>query len=347
MNRPTLSTFRAQFPTEAMGICQTDPKVAVFCNDSQERLMIDPMAPDEGWFGMWLTMTFNASVNCNSAYITTPREVARLIVTDVCRHPVHLRNGFYEYLAYGRGLQPKPCPGIGCGATFQAFERDNVFTLFPLLPTAQIIRLFPTDSRDSGLRVLLQGIDANGQTILTTDPGTGLSAPGEYIVLKFPFVNSVNHYTKITGIQKDETFGQVQFFQVDPTTSVEVALSSMQPGEASANYRRYLINGIPNINQCCIGPGVAQVTAQVRLDFVPVTNETDYLTIPCVPALIEESMSIRYSRMDSSGAAQQSAIHHSRALSLLNGQLDAYEGKTNVSVKVPLFGSNRMRRQPV
>lgn len=344
MLRPTLSNFRAQFPSEAMGICQADPKVKNYCNDAQERLLIDPLTPDEGWWGGWVTLNLSVSVSGAVAYVTTPREIARLIVLGVCQNPVHIRNGFYEYLAFGKGLQPKTCQATGCGSTFQAIERDSVVTLSSLSGT-KTIRLYPTDARDSGRRVLLQGKDQNGQIILTTDPGTGLSAPGEYVVLAFPFVNSVNQFSSLSGIMKDETYGPVQIFQVDITSGTEYTLSSMEPNEGTAWYRRYLINGIPNTNLCCTGTGHVQLQAQGKLDFLPVENENDYLTIPNVPALIEEAMSIRYSRMD--GGASQAALHHAAAINLLNGQLDHYEGKINTAIKVPIFGSNRMRRQPV
>lgn len=348
MNRPTLSTFRAQFPTEVMGICQADPQVATFCNMAQDRLLMDPMTPDEGWWGGWVSMLLSGTVTNGATYVTTPREICRLIVMAVCQKPIAIRNGFYEYLQFGRGLQPKTCQGQGCGSTLQAYERDTVPTLAPFSSDAQTIRIYPTDSRDAGLRVLLKGTDNNDLTILTTDPGTGLSAPGEYLSLTFPFVDSANLYNSITGIQKDETYGPLQFFSVDPTTTVETALSSMLPNEGVANYRRYLINGIPNSNLCCYTAGQPlQMEAQGRLDFVPVANETDYLTIQNVPALLEEAISIKYSRMDSGNAAQQSMLHHQRALQYLNGQLDAYEGKISTAVKVPIFGSNRLRRQPV
>ena len=348
MTRSTLSTFRAQFPTEAMGCCQADPAVAAYCNQAQEQLLIDPMAPDEGWWGGWVTMNLSAFVSNGAAYVTTPREIARLIVMDVCQHPVRIRNGFYEYLQFGRGLQPKTCRTGSCGSTFQGYERDNAVTFTDLLPTPQQIRIYPTDNRDIGLRVLLQGKDQNGQVILTTDPGTGQSAPGEYLPVNFPFVTSVNQFSTISGIQKDQTYGPLQLFQVDPTTGVELPLSTMYPNEVSASYRRYLIAGIPNTNICCATPGnPIQISAQGRIDFLPVINETDYLTIPCVAALIEESLSIRYGRMDSANAAQQSGVHHAKALALLNGQLDLYCGKTNVAVSVPIFGSHKLRRQPV
>lgn len=350
MNRPTLSVFRAQFPTEAMGLCVDNPLVAAYCNEAQERLLMDPLCPEEGWWGGWITMNLTASVVNNAyAYVTTPREIARLIVMSVCQTPIHIRNGFYEYLQYGPGLKPKACTGgYTCGDPMEAIERDSVVTLASLLSTAQTIRIYTTDTRDLGRRVLVQGKDQNSQVVMTTDPGTGKSAPGEYMVITSPFTDSVNTFSTISGIQKDETWGTIQFFQVDPTTGTEVALSSMEPSEGQALYRRYLVNGIPNTSLCCTtNAGTVQLTAQGRLDFIPVQNETDYLTIPNVPALIEESMSIRFGRMDSPAAAQQSGLHHQKALALLNGQLDKYSGKTNTAISVPIFGSNKLRRQPV
>lgn len=345
MMRPTLSQFRAQWPAESMGICQADTMVRNYCNDAQQRLLFDPLCPDEGWWGGWISMAFTVSVLNGSAYVTTPREVARLIDIAYCNQPLHIRNGFYEYLKYGAGLKPKTCDPC-CSRVFEGYERDSVCTLFPLTGNATV-RVYPTDSRDVGLRVLLQGLDDNGQTVLTTDPGTGKSAPGEYLVLQMPYMESANTFSTIAGVQKDETYGVVRFYQVNPTTLAETPLSSMEPGEGVAYYRRYLLNSVPASNVCCPTTPTMQITAQARLDFVPVQNETDYLTIPNVPALIEECRSIRFSRMDSPAAAQQSLVAHGRAIALLNGQLDAYLGKVNTAVRVPVFGSNPLTRQPV
>lgn len=341
--RPTLSQFRSQFPSEAFGLCQADPRVTAYCNEAQDRLMVDPLCPDEGWAFGWVMLNLAATVTCQTAYVTVPQEICRLIVMDVCKHPVRIRNGFWEFLEFGPGLQPKHCPGRGCGSTLQAYERDNVVTLTDLIGT-KTIRIYPTDTRDNGLRVLIQGKDQNGITILTTDPGTGLSAPGEYVVLKFPFVDTLNQFSSITGIQKDQTYGPIQLFQVDPATGLESPLSSMDPNDGSEWYRRYMVSGIPNHNLCCASPGnPVQIQCQGRLAFKPVQNETDYLTLACVPALIEESLSIRQSRMGTSLGTELSQTHHLRAINLLNGQYDAIYGKTNVAVRVPLFGSNRMR----
>ena len=344
MQRPTLADFRFRWPAEAMGICQADSQVIACCNDAQERLMMDPLAPEEGWWGSWVTMNLSATVSCGSTYVTVPREIARLVVMGVCQKPIRIRNGFYEYLQFSPGLQPKTCSSGACGQVFQAYDRDTVVTLAPLAATSTI-RVYPTDNRDTGLRVLVQGKDANGVVVLNTDPGSGQSGLGEYLQLGFPFVDSVNQFSTITGLLKDQTFGPVTIVAVNPTTGVETALSSMEPTEFAANYRRYLIAGIPTVTQCCSGAGTIQIQAQGRLDFIPCQNETDFLLIQNVPALVEEAMSIRHGRMD--GGAELSALHHGKALALLNGQLDLYVGKNSTAVRVPIFGSDRMRRQPV
>jgi hypothetical protein len=120
----------------------------------------------------------------------------------------------------------------------------------------------------------------------------------------------------------------------------------MDPNEGVASYRRYLLNGIPSNNLCCTSPGSPlQLTAQGRLDFIPVANETDYLTLPNIPALLEEAQACRFRRMEN--GMGQSVYHHQQALALLCGQLDAMEGKVNTAISVPIWGSSRPRRQPV
>src|ERR1019366_3767876 len=137
MLRPVLANFRAQWPAESMGICTADPQVAAYANESQERLLMDPMAPSEGWWGGTVTLNLTASITSGAAYVVTPREIGRLTDVAVCGRPIRIRNGFYEYLTFGRGLEPKACRSGWCGSMFQAFERDNAITFAPLLSTPQ------------------------------------------------------------------------------------------------------------------------------------------------------------------------------------------------------------------
>lgn len=338
----------------AVGLCAGDiSNVASIVNEAQERLLNDPMAPDEGWWGGWARMTFNATVTNRYAYIVTPQDVARVIVMGICQSPMRIRNGFYEFLQFGAGLQPRPSSCVSsvggqscnCNTTMQAYERDNVVTLTDQTVSPATIRFYPADASDLGKRILVQGNDQNGQPILSTDPETQAAILGEYVALTLPFVDTVNQFTKITGILKAQTSGQVQIFQVDPDTGAQTEISSMEPREITASYRRYLLNGLPT--KCCNTTcGTTQVDTQVKFDFMPVQADPDFLLIQSLPALIEEAQAIRYSRLDSPNATQFEQKHHARALQLLFGQLDNYLGRTQTAIGVPIFGSQKLRLSP-
>ena len=161
------------------------------------------------------------------------------------------------------------------------------------------------------------------------------------LVLEIPFVDTVNTFNTVQSIQKEPTVGDVVFYQVDPL-GTETPLHAMQATEQTGQYRRYFLNGLKNT---CCGAGTQQVLAMVKLDFMPVQSDQDYLLIQSAPAMIEEAMSVRFSRMDTPGAAQMSQTKHANALRLLFGELDHYLGKFQTAITVPIFGSDRLRPQ--
>lgn len=342
MNRPTLAMLRNSRASGAIGECAANLSLLrARVNEAQERLIMDPLAPDEGWFGGYARMAFNVTVANGQGYIVAPREVARIISLTVCNSPVIIRNSFYEFLAFGSGLRDRQRPWPQC--QLEAFERDSVPTLTELTGT-RTIHVFASDNADYGLTIHLQGLDANGKPVLRTDPATFRAVQGEAIELITPFAISVNDYSKVTGIMKPATLGEIQFYAYDSSTGASSALSTMAPGETVANYRRYFLSRLPTA--CLNGSsGTVQVDAQVKLDLVPVMSDSDYLTIQSIPALIEELMAMRYGEMDSPGASAKQTEHHGNALRLLFGQLDHYLGKVNTAITVPIFGSDRLQRQ--
>lgn len=335
---------------QAVGLCATDlTSISSMLNEACERLINDPLAPDEGWFGGWARMAFTVTNVSTAPSIVTPQGIARIILMDVCKYPVKINNEFFEFLEFGRGFQPFGCtttpPYCGCG-NLNAYERENVVTFTALLPTPQIIRAYAADPSDVGRTALVQGKDSNGQIVRYIDALSGASALGEKITLSSPFVDGQNLFSEITGLQKQKTFGEVQFFQVDPTSGAETSLLVMQPWETTALYRTYYVRGLPS--SCCNVPGgTVQVLAMCKLDFIPVSSDSDYLPIMSIPALIDECMSIRLGRMDTAAAQQLSANKHLSALRILFGQLDHMLGKQNVAIQRHIFGSDPLRLQPL
>lgn len=347
-SRPRLIDLRSSGFPAAIGVCATDlNSISASANEAMERLINDPLAPDDGWWGGWARYAF--TVTRSGPTIVTPQEVARIILLDVCKHPVVIRNEFFEFLQFGQGFQPNGCNTLSnpCGP-LSAYERETVVTFTALLSTPQTIRVYLSDPNDVGRTILVQGKDQNGATVRYVDGPTGKAGLGETILFESPFVDSVNQFSEITGVQKQKTFGEVEIFQVDPTTGVETSLLVMQPSETTALYRKYYVNGLPSscCNTCTTTTTTLQVLALCKLDFVPVQVDSDYLRIMSIPALIDEGMAIRYSRMDSPQAQQLSAAKHASALRLLFGQLDHVIGRDRPAIKRSLFGSQPMRLQP-
>ncbi len=349
MLRPTLSSaLNRKSLTDAIGKCPNQDRMSCVdaVNEAIESLLDDPLQPDEGWYGTWATMLFNVFPLPNgTATFTTPWNISRVIVLDICNRATFLRNGFYEYLQFGTGHRPKGCCGQStcrCDVS-QGFDRPNTPLLTPF-PTVgpQFIRVYPTDARDVGRRFIIQGPDQNGMQVLGTDKTTGTTNIGETLLLQLPFSQSLFQFQSIEGLLKDYTNGPVNIFAVDPTTQAQTQISTMAFNETTASYRQYLLVGLPQ--GCCNIPGNAvQIYAQVKLEHIPAVADQDYLSIPNLQAIAEECQSKRYSRMDSQAAPSLETKHHSRAIAYLNGQLDRYEGKVRTAISVPIFGSNRLR----
>lgn len=337
----------AQSVGSNLGVCVNNiPALAGLVNIATQRWLYDPLQPEEGWWFTWRKMAFNVSTT--NPFIVTPFRFARIIVLDVNACPVKLQNGFYEFLDYGRGLQPKPCKQNVCDGFTQAYDRDTTPTLGALNPTPQIIRVFPTDPRDNGKTVLVSGTDQNGNAVTSTDPVTNAPISGEILTLALPFTDTQNQFGTITGIQKDVTFGSVTFFQVDPVSGSTAQLSSMEPVETNAAYRKYLINNLPCNCPSASAGGLVSITAMCKLDYAPIASDPDPLIIPNVPALMNECEAIRYESMDNANAQAMAAQKHQKALGLLNGQLDHFMGKERPAISVSLFGpQSRLRHQPI
>ena len=334
LNLYALRTSR--FP-RVLGLCQNNvPAIADYANSIQETLLYDKAAGDEGWQGSWAEIAFN--VSRTNPYWTGAREIARLGAVTVCNNPINLNNQFFEYLQFGNGrMSTTRC---GCPGQLAAYARNNVITFTDLSSPPQYLRVYLTNAQDATKRVMFSGTDANDSQIYSQD--NLVIVNGIFVSLEAPYVTTALTFNSITGIQKDITAGQVQIYQVDPTTGDEVLLLTMEPSETIASYRRYYFDDLPT--SCCVVPGTTasttiQVTAIAKLEPIPVIVDTDYLTLTSREAFIEEAMALRLQEADTAAAQQMAAIHHARAIRLLIGQSSHYQGINNPAVSFEPFGS--------
>jgi hypothetical protein len=362
--RLRLYDFRMSRGPKAVGLCAGDlAGCAKIANAADMRLAFAKEGGDAGWVGSWAEMVF--SVDRCKPYITLPRNVARVEAFDACTKPIPLNNQFAEYLLFGDGRMPKTGAnrggwlGRGYGCDSAAYTRNNAVTFTDLSDGPQQIQIYATNPADYGKRVLVQGLDQNNAAVYSVDGNSNVM--GEFVTLATPFATTVNTFTSLSGIQKDVTIGEVQLFQIDPNWGSMELLSTMEPGEQVASYRRYYLHNLPR-NCCSYARGIlvphapvscdcpyrpkeyALVTALVKLDLVPVTYDTDYFLSQNLEALIAECQSVRYSEMDDANAMQKSAERHLAAIRLLIGQQTHVEGKNNPAVIFRPFGSADLRR---
>lgn len=328
---------------QSVGLCKADiSRIADLANAAQRRLLLDRSAGDEGWWGTWAEMAF--TVDVRNPFITTPRDVARIERVVVCNDPVLVHNQFFEYIQLGNGRLPKSCRG-DCFRPLDVLSRNTVPLFRDLTGKPRVIRMYPTDPLDfDNRRVLVQGTDTADVTVTSMDGRYQIT--GAYTSLGGPFVDTTTQFNSITGIQKDLTMGQVQFFEVDPATGTQNLILIMDPTETTAWYRRYYLSNLPP--HCCRGTvGQVDVKAIVKLDLIPVTADQDYLLIGNLEALTEEMQAVRYQEMDTAEAKKMAESHHASAVRLLIGECQHYLGKQDIDVRLNLFGTARLERQKI
>ena len=318
-----------------LGLCADNiPAIAAAANACQEQLIFDRAAGESGWQGSFAEISFN--ISRTQPYATLPRDIARLEGVVVCDKPVPLNNSLVEYLQFGNGRMSTDrcrCPG-----ELAVYSRNNAVTFTDLSTPPQRIRIYLTSDQDVTKRVLVQGVDSNNVTVYSQD---GLNrVTGVFLSLDTTPVTTDLSFNRLTGIQKDVTAGPVQIYQVDPTSGAEVLLLTMDPGETTANYRRYYFANLPC--SCCPVPGAAEGTVQVKaiakLDLIPVAVDTDYLLLTSIEAFIEQGQAIRLMEADTVAAQQLSALHHQRAIRILISQVGHFEGINNPAVGFFPFG---------
>jgi len=330
---------------KSLNLCDANiQEVCSYINEATDRLLKDKAAGDNGWWGCWDKLVLTATRE--NPYLTVPSKYARLMGINVCNMPQRIQNEFYEMLEAGVGIKPSCAPANNClfdtGAK-EVFDRNMFPTLRDIDATNQKVRFYITNSADVGSRILVQGLDQNGLPITSLDGVNQIL--GEYITLDSPFATSIDQFSKITGIQKQLTSGDVVMNQVDQTTGVEVLLSRFAFTDTTPTYRRYYLNRLPCTCACTPTDTNIKLTVLAKLEYYPVRLPSDWLMIGNLAALKEECLAIRYGEMDSTASVGLAKIHHMEAVKLLKGELDHYLGVVQPAVNFKPFGTATLDRQ--
>lgn len=340
MPRLRLYDLRISRLPSVIGVCREDiQQLANAVNTAEQRLLYCAEAGDEGWWGSFAEMVF--TLDPTHSFITLPRQVARIEAMTLCDRPIAVENQFYEYLQFGNGTLPHNCRIDRWCQVPRTYTRNNV-PLFVDPPTPVfMVRAYLTNPADVGRRALIGGLDQNGNPIYSQD---GINrCIGQFVNLDTPFATWPMSFTEIKSVQKDVTSGSVRFVSVDPATGNETTILTMEPSEQTASYRRYFTTPVPR-NCCNTTTGTLTAKAIVKLEPIPVAQDTDFLLLQNREAIIEECASVRYRDIDATSSKTMAQEAHKQAVKLLNGELSHYLGKDSPAVEFAPFGSAHLSK---
>lgn len=318
MYRPTLADAKARSSgiERVLGLCADDPRFTDYVNMGLRTLL------NRGrWWGTYERRVLCVSNGC----LTWPRDVASIELTALCKSPIPIANQWYEFLGMSDGIRPNDC---SCGGVMM-YDRGMSAT-FSDLSGAKILRLYYTVASDIGKKVRLFAKDANGVVIRTIIDG--VMQDGFELTLASPFVESAFTVTGAITLQKPKTDDLIRLFSVD-TAGTQTALGIYQATETKPWYRRSFLDGLSHA--CCSsGCTDKQVNAIVKLEFIPVELDSDWLIIPNLDAIRYMIQSIKHREQDDAAKAVES---EKAAIRELNHDLRTHTSD-RVEINVSLFG---------
>lgn len=340
--RTTLARAKASSIPQAVNLAACDPRFTDLVNEAQSRLALAGK-----WWGTYRRIRVCVTAGC----VTWPEDVLNVEGLLACNEGVAIRNEWYEFLQEMKAPDPKDC----CGER-ELLDR-GIAPQFRDFTGASKVRLYAATADDAGKRVLLQGLDVNGNVIRTNDPTEGW-VDGEYVTLVAPagYVQSVNTFASpgLTGVQKPVTANRITATAWNTSTGVETQVAIWSAGTTVPEYRRTFLVRVPKKcteaacgtdgNGCTPNdPSCSNVTVEalVRLKLVPARADSDWLFIQNLGAIKDEMRAIQ---LEDANQLQLAEGFHQRAIRQLRQELEAYSPTERASVGVSLFGPARLER---
>jgi len=202
--------------------------------------------------------------------IVLPGCVQTILGLRACQRAIALQNEWYRLTP---GFNPQYWEG--CSSEMWWEYRDNVPS-FAMLTSASILRVFATSSRDYGLKVKIIGYDKNGTWVRTVQ--NNVMQDGETVVLATPFVDTVTEFLSVTALILDERDDSVRIFSHPLGSDTLTAFGVYEYWETKPSYQRWKVVGYRQMSDVVCCPQ-KQVTARVKLQFIPVKYDDDLFLI--------------------------------------------------------------------
>lgn len=328
-DRVTWKTVKESRIPNALGLCTTGEgatKLRAFCNEAMERII--DMTPVWG-----LAVRFRTQAT--EGQLVWPRQVASILAAAQSLVPMKPRGMFYEFLDFGIGIQD-PEPGSGDEGGVNEFIDRNPTCLFSeIRGLDKKVGVYCDVNDDIGEDVLLLGYDENGQWIRTEVAGVwqdgetvSASNTNTYGTL------STNKFSAITGVQKSACNGSIRLYEYDTVNLTQRAIARYDYDETNPLYR---VSYIPYLQNSSTASDPVTIDVVARLDFWPVTNDSDYCCVNSIPALKDMMVAVQQAELESLQQNKAAAIASGLALAKasLEGQYRRYGQRVESVMTVP------------
>lgn len=236
-----------------------------------------------------------------SGCVVWPRYVGQIRKLNLCKTGVPIHNVWYDFLPFNNqhrwdnwGVPNVSAPywysWMAGTSRIVNQARSPVFT--DIMGDDRTLRAYPTTPLDVNKKLYIFGEDNNGQRLVTQ--GIGGWTDGITLTLKTPYVESLDRVgaalkvRRIERVVKDETQGPVRLYAWNTVTSVLEDVAYYEPSETEPSYVRSQLH-----SACCSTGATRSVVALIKLAYVPVKNDNDWVLIDNLAALKLQMMSVR------------------------------------------------------
>jgi len=259
------------------GVAVTSSQFKQWLNDAVRRLLT------RGDFPGTLVPIFVCAQN---GCVTWPRYVGQIRKLYTCNRDIGVKGIWYQFLdrQCWRGMcgSEISVPGTfpGGGYAQPAVNQGRYPIHKDIMGDGRYVRLYPRCQQDVGKAVTIFGVD-NGNQPLKHRNDSGDWEDGIRMILQLPYVQTTTFVRRIERVVKEVTQCQVLAYGVDSTTSDTLEdLAIWDGSEISPSRLRQRVF----VGCGCDGTS-SGVTALVKLAFVPVRTDEDWVLIDNLDAL--------------------------------------------------------------
>lgn len=224
-----------------------------------------------GWDGTEVLVNVCVYDRC----VVWPRYVETLLGARFCDGSSALvQNHWYEIIGPRGCNDPFPCNvtivDIGNSPTFRPVSGT----------TGKLIRYYVVKRNDVGKTITIFGTQFGGQPLQELD-ADGNWRDGLTLTAAAPFISTSVMVTHIDRVVRQATQGMSYLYEYDPTANTLRDIAAYEPSETNPLYRRSRIENFCNLNSCQDANGIryVRIEALVKLAFIPVKNDWDFLAI--------------------------------------------------------------------